>query len=131
MSTDVQEFDIKQVAALRGVTPQAVNLAIKEGKLKANKTSKKWTINLSDLEEYEKNRYSRSFSKLNGHLLFDKEKDLYSATEAAQILGCKRQHVYHALRNKKLAYRKHHHHRWVIHLSDIEEYKQKMRLQRK
>ncbi|EPP35439.1 DNA binding, excisionase family domain protein [Chlamydia ibidis] len=112
---------ITQAAKLHNVTRQAIYVAIKQKKLKASKTTR-WEINLKDLEEYKKNRYSRSKSLYEGELLFDNEKGCYSVNQVAQMLGIPVQKVYYATRtgtmrgDRKGA-------AWVIHCSEIERYR--------
>ena len=44
------------------MTRQAIYVAIKQKKLKATKYATRWIIRLEDLEEYKKNKYSRTKS---------------------------------------------------------------------
>jgi hypothetical protein len=118
----------------QGVTRQAVILRISNGKLPATKKEGKWVITQEAFEEYEKNKYSRKFSQLNGKLIFDKNKGLHSVSEAAAILGCDIQHVYHAYRVGKLNVKKHKKNTrftWVINIDDITAYKSVMKLGKK
>ena len=49
---------ITEAARLNNVTRQAIYVAIKQRKLRATKDATRWTIDLEDLEEYKKNKYS-------------------------------------------------------------------------
>ncbi|WP_348663721.1 helix-turn-helix domain-containing protein [Chlamydia vaughanii] len=116
-----QWVSITQAAKLHCVTRQAIYVAIKQKKLKASKTTR-WEIDLKDLEDYKRNRYSRKKSLYQGELLFDNNKGCYSVNQVAEILGIPVQKVYYATRTgtmrgeRKGA-------AWVIHCSEIERYK--------
>lgn len=115
---------ITEAARINGVTRQAIYVAIKQNKLKARKDSTRWTIDLDDLEEYRRNKYSRSKSTFDGELLFDNNKGFYSVNQAAKILGVPAQKIYYATRIGMLkASRKGA--AWVIHVDDIKEYQEK------
>ena len=70
----VKTVSITEAARINNVTRQAIYVAIKQKKLKASKEATRWTINLEDLEEYRRNKYSRTKSMFNGELLFDERK---------------------------------------------------------
>ncbi|AHK62887.1 helix-turn-helix domain-containing protein [Chlamydia avium] len=112
---------ITQAAKLHNVTRQAIYVAIKQKKLRASKTTR-WEIDLKDLEDYKRNRYSRKKSLYQGELLFDNSKGCYSVNQVAEILDIPVQKVYYATRTgtmrgeRKGA-------AWVIHCSEIERYK--------
>ncbi|MFA5250047.1 MAG: helix-turn-helix domain-containing protein [Parachlamydiales bacterium] len=118
------EYSITEAARRQGVTRQAIYVAIKQKKLKANKSSTRWTILRTDLDEYKKNKYSRTKSVFNGELLFDNEKGFYSINQTASILNVPAQKIYYATRTGQLkAFRKGA--AWVISTADINEYKEK------
>ncbi len=120
---------ITEAARINGVTRQAIYVAIKQKKLKAYKDSTRWTIDLQDLEEYRKQKYSRTKSMFNGELVFDNSKGYYSVNQAAKILGVPAQKIYYATRIGLLkATRKGA--AWVIHEDEITGY-QEMYLNRK
>ncbi|NRA90274.1 MAG: helix-turn-helix domain-containing protein [Simkaniaceae bacterium] len=115
---------ITEAARINGVTRQAIYVAIKQNKLKARKDSTRWTIDLDDLEEYRRNKYSRSKSTFDGELLFDNDRGYYSVNQAAKMLGVPAQKIYYATRIGMLkASRKGA--AWVIHTDDIKEYQEK------
>jgi len=114
---------ITEAARINGVTRQAIYVAIKQNKLKARKDSTRWTIDLDDLEDYRRNKYSRTKSTFDGELLFDNNKGFYSVNQAAKILGVPAQKIYYATRIGMLkATRKGA--AWVIHIDDINMYKE-------
>jgi excisionase family DNA binding protein len=114
---------ITEAARINNVTRQAIYVAIKQKKLKASKDSTRWTIHLDDLEEYRKNKYSRTKSMFDGELLFDNGKGFYSVNQAAKVLGVPAQKIYYATRVGLLkAHRKGA--AWVIHEDDIKGYQE-------
>ena len=114
---------ITEAARINNVTRQAIYVAIKQKKLKAFKDSTRWTIDLKDLEEYRKHKYSRTKSMFGGELLFDNNKGYYSVNQAAQMLGVPAQKIYYATRvglmkaTRKGA-------AWVIHANEIKSYQE-------
>lgn len=115
---------ITEAARINGVTRQAIYVAIKQNKLKARKDSTRWTIDLDDLEEYRRNKYSRTKSTFDGELLFNNDKGFYSVNQVAKMLGVPAQKIYYATRIGVLkASRKGA--AWVIHIDDVKEYQEK------
>ena len=114
---------ITEAARINNVTRQAIYVAIKQKKLKATKDSTRWTIHLDDLEEYRKNKYSRTKSMFDGELLFDNRKGYFSVNQAAKLLNVPAQKIYYATRVGLLkASRKGA--AWVIHSDDIRGYQE-------
>lgn len=115
---------ITEAAKLNKVTRQAIYVAIKLNKLKATKETTRWTINLSDLEDYRKQKYSRMKSVFDGELLFDNNRGYFSINQVAKILSVPAQKIYYATRIGLLkALRKGA--AWVIHSNDMKEYQEK------
>lgn len=115
---------ITEAAKLNKVTRQAIYVAIKLNKLKAKKETTRWTIDLKDLEEYRRQKYSRLKSVYNGELLFDNNKGYFSINQVSQMLSVPAQKIYYATRIGVLkAHRKGA--AWVIHSDDLKEYKEK------
>ncbi|HNA62851.1 MAG TPA: helix-turn-helix domain-containing protein [Rhabdochlamydiaceae bacterium] len=114
---------ITEAARINNVTRQAIYVAIKQRKLKASKDSTRWTIDLKDLEEYRKHKYSRTKSMFGGELLFDNNKGFYSVNQVAQMLGVPAQKIYYATRvglmkaTRKGA-------AWVIHTNEVKSYQE-------
>lgn len=116
-------MSITQAAKLYKITRQAIYVAIKHKKLKASKTTR-WVINIQDLEEYRRTRYSRAKSLYNGELLFDNAKGWFSVRQTANILNVPIQKIYYATRTRSLiGIRKGA--AWVVHISEIEKYRRK------
>lgn len=115
---------ITEAAKLNKVTRQAIYVAIKLNKLKATKETTRWTISLDDLEEYRRQKYSRTKSLFNGELLFDNRKGYFSVNQVAEMLSVPAQKIYYATRIGLLkAHRKGA--AWVIHNDDVKEYQDK------
>jgi len=113
---------ITEAAKINNVTRQAIYVAIKQNKLKASKDSTRWTIDLDDLEDYRRQKYSRTKSMYNGELLFDNKQGFYSVNQVAKQLNVPAQKIYYATRVGLLkASRKGA--AWVIHQNDLDEYK--------
>ncbi len=114
---------ITEAAKINNVTRQAIYVAIKQKKLKAYKDATRWTIDLEDLENYRKSKYSRTKSMFNGELLFDNHKGFYSVNQVAKMLNVPAQKIYYATRVGLMkAHRKGA--AWVIHIEDIKSYQQ-------
>ena len=122
--TPKKVVSITEAARINGVTRQAIYVAIKQKKLRAQRDATRWTIKLDDLEEYRRNKYSRAKSTFDGELLFDNNKGYYSVNQVAKILGVPAQKIYYATRIGMLkASRKGA--AWVIHSEDVKEYREK------
>lgn len=114
---------ITEAARINNVTRQAIYVAIKQKKLKASKDTTRWTIDLDDLENYRKQKYSRTKSMFNGELLFDNHKGFFSVNQVAKLLNVPAQKIYYATRVGLLkASRKGA--AWVIHSNDVKEYQE-------
>lgn len=114
---------ITEAAKINNVTRQAIYVAIKQKKLKASKDATRWTIDLEDLENYRKQKYSRTKSMFNGELLFDNHKGFYSVNQVAKMLNVPAQKIYYATRVGLMkAHRKGA--AWVIHISDVKQYQE-------
>lgn len=119
----VKVVSITEAARINNVTRQAIYVAIKQKKLKATKDATRWTIHLDDLEEYRRNKYSRTKSMYDGELLFDNQKGFFSVNQAAKLLNVPAQKIYYATRVGLLkASRKGA--AWVISVEDIKAYKE-------
>jgi len=121
---------ITEAARIHNVTRQAIYVAIKANKLRARKDTRRWMIDLADLREYKRLKYSRTRSLFDGELLFDNEKGFFSVNQAAKILNVPAQKIYYAARSGYLkATRKGA--AWIIHKDDIQGYKEKHLASRK
>jgi excisionase family DNA binding protein len=115
---------ITEAARLNNVTRQAIYVAIKQKKLRAYKDSTRWTIDLDDLEDYRKQKYSRAKSLFNGELLFDNDKGFHSINQVAKLLGVPAQKIYYATRIGMLKASRRGA-AWVVHTEDMKEYQEK------
>ena len=120
---DLKVVSITEAARINNVTRQAIYVAIKQKKLKATKDVTRWTIHLDDLDEYRKNKYSRTKSMFNGELLFDSNKGFFSINQVAKLLNIPAQKVYYATRVGLMkAHRKGA--AWVVHTDDVKSYQE-------
>lgn len=113
---------ITEAARIHNVTRQAIYVAIKSNKLRARKETRRWMIDLADLREYKRLKYSRTRSVFDGELLFDNMKGFFSVNQVAKLLSVPAQKIYYAARSGYLkATRKGA--AWVIHENDVKSYK--------
>ena len=114
---------ITEAAKINNVTRQAIYVAIKLNKLKATKDTSRWMINLDDLMDYRKQKYSRTKSTFEGELLFDNAKGYFSINQVAKLLNVPAQKLYYATRAGYLkASRKGA--AWVIHSEEVKSYQE-------
>ena len=123
VSSTKKVVSITEAAKINNVTRQAIYVAIKQKKLKAFKDATRWTIDLEDLENYRRQKYSRTKSMFNGELLFDNHKGFFSVNQVAKMLSVPAQKIYYATRVGLMkAHRKGA--AWVIHMTDIKQYQE-------
>ena len=121
--TQRKVVSITEAAKINNVTRQAIYVAIKQKKLRAYKDTTRWTIDLEDLENYRKQKYSRTKSMFDGELLFDNGKGYYSVNQVAKMLNVPAQKIYYATRVGLLkAIRRGA--AWVVHTNDIKLYQE-------
>ena len=120
-TSERRTVSITEAARINNVTRQAIYVAIKQKKLRAQKDSTRWTIHLEDLEDYRRKKYSRSKSTFNGELLFDNDRGYYSVNQAAKILDVPAQKIYYATRIGLLKATRRGA-AWVIHIDEIKNY---------
>jgi hypothetical protein len=97
-------LNTSQVAKYHGVTISAVRLAIKNGRLKAEKKNHIFQIAFKDLIDFIESRYSRKLSLVDGEKLYDVEKGLYDIKSASEIFMYPIQKFYYGIRKKNLPY---------------------------
>ncbi len=123
VNAGVRVVSITEAARINNVTRQAIYVAIKQRKLRASKDATRWTIDLGDLEEYRRKKYSRAKSMFDGELVFDNHKGYFSVNQVAKMLGVPPQKIYYATRIGLLkAVRKGA--AWVIHNEDVKNYQE-------
>jgi excisionase family DNA binding protein len=121
--TEKSVLSITEAAEMSNVTRQAIYVAIKLKKLRANKENTRWTIHMNDLDDYRSHRYSRTRSIFQGELLFDNIRGYYSINQTADILNVPAQKIYYATRaghikgTRKGA-------AWVIQDQEIKRYRE-------
>lgn len=123
MEKEKKFVTLSEAAKINNVTRQAIYVAIKQKKLRAYKNPTRWIIDIEDLEQYRKMKYSRSKSMHNGELIFDNKKGFYSIQQASKMLNVPYQKIYYATRIGLLkATRKGS--AWVVHIDDLKQYQQ-------
>lgn len=114
---------ITEAAKLNNVTRQAIYVAIKLNKLRATKETSRWMINMEDLNDYRKQKYSRTKSMFQGELLFDNTKGYFSINQVSKMLNVPAQKIYYATRAGYLkALRRGA--AWVVCLEDVKAYQE-------
>lgn len=120
---DKKFVTLSEAAKINNVTRQAIYVAIKQKKLRAYKNPTRWIIDIEDLDQYRKLKYSRTKSMHNGELIFDNNKGFFSIQQAAKMLHVPYQKIYYATRIGLLkASRKGS--AWVVHTDDLNEYQE-------
>ena len=120
---DKRFVTLSEAARMNNVTRQAIYVAIKQKKLRAYKNPTRWIIDIDDLDQYKKLRYSRSKSMHNGELVFDNHKGFYSIQQASRMLDVPYQKIYYATRIGLLkASRKGS--AWIVHVDDLKKYQE-------
>lgn len=117
-------LSITEAAKQHNVTRQAIYVAIKENKLRAEKINGRWTISTDSLREYKEQKYSREKSTYNGELIFDKGRGDYSVSQVSKMLNVPVQTVYYALRSGKLKGKQTGPSTatWIINIDDVTDY---------
>lgn len=114
---------LSEAAQINNVTRQAIYVAIKQKKLRAYKNPTRWIIDIEDLDQYRKLKYSRTKSMHNGELIFDNNKGFFSIQQASKMLNVPYQKIYYATRIGLLkASRKGS--AWVVHGDDLKKYQE-------
>ena len=115
---------IPEAARIKKVTRQALYLAIREKRLRAYKHGDTFKVFLTDLVEFDRQRYSRINSVIDGEKIFDEEKGHVSVEKASQMISIPRQKIYYAIRKGILkTVRKGN--AYVINVEDLFEYQEK------
>jgi excisionase family DNA binding protein len=118
---DKKFVTLSEAAKINNVTRQAIYVAIKQKKLRAYKNPTRWIIDVEDLDQYRKLKYSRTKSMHNGELIFDNKKGFYSIQQASKMLNVPYQKIYYATRIGLLkSTRKGS--AWVVHADDLKKY---------
>jgi predicted DNA-binding protein YlxM (UPF0122 family) len=116
-------ISVSEAAKKFRITRQAIYHAIKIGKIETIKSLDSWKVSLSSIKSYRKKRYNRSTTMIDGKLLYDNSKHLYSAAQLAKILKVHHQMIYYYIKNKDLPYFRHGKASIVIHCDDFEHFK--------
>ena len=120
---DKKFVTLSEAAKINNVTRQAIYVAIKQKKLRAYKNPTRWIIDIDDLDQYRKLKYSRTKSMHEGELIFDNTKGFFSIQQASKMLNVPYQKIYYATRIGLLkAMRKGS--AWVVHLDELKQYQE-------
>lgn len=95
-------FTISETSKMCNVSRQAVYIAIKKKRLKAQLISRVWIIAKEDIEIYRASRYNRENSKINGEPVFDIVNGYLSVNHISKLFGLSTQHIYYLLRTGQL-----------------------------
>ncbi len=93
---------ISEAARRNRVSRQAIYFAIKMKRLEAVQEGGAWLVSTEQLKKYIKTKYCRSKSRVEGELIFDKNKGYYSISEVAKILRRSLNQVYYLVRLGKI-----------------------------
>jgi excisionase family DNA binding protein len=116
-----ENVTITQAARLLAVTRGAIQIAVRNKRIPAQKKGNKYEIKTKHLQDYLMSKHSRRNLRFKGELVYDKEKGEYSVTEVACLIGCDPQEIYHACRTNKIKSTKKNS-SWVIHIDDVKEF---------
>lgn len=113
---------IAQLARAVRLCRQAIYIAIKLGKIKAEKREGKWRIKVADFVEYHKGRYSRTKTKYNGELVYDNDKGRYSVGQASKYTKIEVQRLYYLIHTKRIPYTMYNK-AYILHVEDLDKLK--------
>ena len=108
LKEDSEFNDLRGAAAYAHVGRQALYLAISKGALKAKKKGLRWTVCVSDMDDYITNKYNRDNRKVDGELLFDMDKGFFSVFHVSKILSrelgyhYKSQRIYYLIQHGRI-----------------------------
>jgi hypothetical protein len=116
-------YSLNEAASHARVQRQALYVAIRKGRLKAEKFDDKWIVAKDDLDEYRASKFDRDARVFQGERIYDLEKGTFSVTQVCQILSQNlnapypRSKLYYYMKTKVInSYRKGH--AWVINRED-------------
>lgn len=115
---------IREAAKILDVTAQAINAAITNKRLNAEKINEAWFIDIEDLKIYKEKRYSREITKKpDGSLLYDNAKGEYSPSQLSKLAKCTTQRIYHLMRLGIIPFTRVGS-SYIIRMNDIEDFKE-------
>ena len=85
--TTEKYYSVSQAAKEAKIGRQAVYVAIKQKRLRAEKISGHWMITATVLDEYKLNKYNRALRRTEEGLIFDNSKGLYSVPQAQALIS--------------------------------------------
>lgn len=114
-------YTTSEAAEYLGVGVQAVYLAKRLNKLKAFSKDARWYYHQKDLDEYKAFKYCKDKTEVNGTLVFDKSKGLYTPEQLSKKFGIDRNRIYHRLRTKQIKHTRSGS-MYVININDFPEW---------
>jgi|GEM_PF-2318495 excisionase family DNA binding protein len=124
---------IREIAAYGGINPQAVYVAIRKGRIKAEWVAGRWMITKANYNIYRETKHCRHKKQQNGEFIFDATKGRYSIPGAARMINdmmkeivMKEQKLYHLVRTGQIkSYR--HGASYILKEEDLNEWMEKER----
>lgn len=118
-----EDLTMPQAAKYMQVSPQAVYIAIRSGKMKAYQKGRRWYISMEAIHEYIGKKYNRKYSvNSKGKPSFDKDKGELCTREVAERLNIPMQRAYYLIRTGILRSRRKGG-SYVMFIKDLEEAK--------
>lgn len=78
---------LTEAAEYNRVSRQGVLMAVKKGRIKAGKIKGRWSIAVSELDNYRLTKYDRSKRKFEGEQIYDIEKGFFSVRQVSISLS--------------------------------------------
>ena len=110
---------VDKAAKYLKVSRQAIYIALVKKLIKGEKQSNRWLLTKKDLDDYQKNRWSRINKQYEGEPVFDS--DNLSVAQASSLIRQPNNFLYARIRNGKIkAYRKGC--TWIIPKSELSKF---------
>lgn len=93
---------IKECSEYVGVTRQSIHMAIRKGRLIAERDGVKTKIRLSDYNIYRESKFDRVHSKSGGKFVYSDDEGRYSPTKVGVLLSIPVHKIYYELRKGNL-----------------------------
>jgi len=117
----MESMKIMDACRFLGISRAAVYIAVKKGRLKAEKKDGRYSFYLKDLEAYKETKYTRKFMKdKDGNFLYSDQ--FLSITESAILLGLPEQRIYYLTRTNRIPHNKYGCHA-IISKKALEDYR--------
>ena len=115
------KLTVDKAARYLKVSRQAIYIALVKKLIKGEKHSNYWLLTKKDLDDYQKNRWSRTNKQYDGEPVYDSQN--LSVAQASSLLKQPLNFVYSRIRNGKIkAYRKGC--SWIVPRSELSKFTQ-------